>query len=260
MVSASRGKATEQEPGAEGGSAVISGRWPVEVGDVLIVEDEEDIARLIQLHLTREGFETRVAGSGRAAIEAMEEKRPAMVLLDIMLPDLDGLEVCRRMKSDAALGRVPIVMVTARGEESEIVEGLELGADDYVTKPFSPRVLMARVRAVFRRRREEESGRRFVVCEGALVIDDDRHKVWVDGEHIDLTVTQYGILRFLAQQPGFVRTRRQIVGSVWGQGAVLSSRAVDVHVAALRQRLGERGNVIETIRGVGYRLTEQPAE
>lgn len=221
---------------------------------VLIVEDEADIANLIHFHLTREGYQPQIAQSGRLALGALDQLRPDLVILDIMLPDLDGLEVCRKIKRDPATRQIPILMVSARGEESDIVVGLELGAEDYVTKPFSPRVLMARVKAVMRRR-ETDNVKEVVLGKGGLKIDPSRHIVEIDGEPIELTLTQYKLLHFLASRPGFVRTRDQIVTAVRGEGTVLSSRAIDVHVAALRQKLGQRGELIETVRGVGYRVS-----
>lgn len=224
-------------------------------GHVLIVEDELDIASLIQFHLQREGFQTVIAQSGRVALDLIEQTRPELVVLDIMLPDLDGLEVCRKLKRDPATNTIPILMVSARGEESDIVVGLELGAEDYVTKPFSPRVLVARAKAVLRRR-ETGNTSLMSLAGGAISIDPQRHTVSVDGEMLDLTLTQYKLLHFLALRPGFVRTRDQLVSAVRGEGTVLSSRAIDVHIAALRQRLGAYGEVIETVRGVGYRVSE----
>lgn len=219
---------------------------------VLIVEDEKDIAELMQFHLMREGYQPKIASSGRLALETAEQMKPDLVVLDIMLPDLDGLEVCRKLKRDPSLQQVPILMVSARGEESDIVVGLELGAEDYITKPFSPRIFMARVKAVLRRR--EGEGSRAISLGDCIRIDAARHQVEIDGRPVDLTLTQYRLLHFLAQRPGFVRTRDQIVTAVRGEGTVLSSRAVDVHVAALRQKLGDRGELIETVRGVGYRV------
>jgi len=225
---------------------------------VLIVEDESDIATLIQYSLGREGLRSRIVSAGRAALEAIRRERPDLVILDIMLPDIDGLEVCRQLQREPNARDLPIIMVSARGEESDIVAGLELGADDYVTKPFSPRVLMARVRAVLRRRdREEEDAGRITLADGAVVIDTLRHGVAVNGEDIDLTLTEYRLLQYLASRPGFVRTREQIVAAVRGEGTVLSSRAIDVHVAALRRKLGDRSDLLETVRGVGYRLADR---
>ncbi len=237
---------------------VDASKWgPVAMGKplVLIVEDEGDIADLIEFHLKREGYATRVVGSGDEALRQISRERPALILLDLMMPEIDGLEVCRRLKREPELRDIPIIMVTARGEESDIVVGLELGADDYITKPFSPRVLMARVKTVLRRTEPETTGH-LSIAGGAISIDEHRHVVRVNGEDVELTLTQYRLLHFLAQRPGFVRTRDQMVSAVRGEGAVLSSRVIDVHVAALRQKLGEFGDLIETVRGVGYRLAD----
>lgn len=225
---------------------------------ILIVEDEPDIAELIEFHLSREGFPTRIAPSGRVAMDMIRREPPRLVVLDIMLPDLDGLEVCRRLRRDARLRRIPVILVTARGEESDVVTGLEVGAEDYITKPFSPKVLIARVRAVLRRA-DGDSTARVALFGGAIVIDPATHSVTVRGEEADLTLTQHRLLAYLAARPGFVRTRDQIVAAIRGEGVILSSRVVDVHVAALRQKLGDLGDCIETVRGVGYRLTEPAA-
>ncbi len=225
--------------------------------NVLIVEDEKDIADLVSFHVTREGCAARIAQSGRMALAEVARSRPDLVILDIMLPDLDGLEVCRKLKRDGETRAIPILMVSARGEEADIVAGLELGAEDYVTKPFSPKVLLARVKAVLRRHDHGSSPQ--LSIGRAIRIDPARHEVSIEGKPIELTLTQYRLLHYLALRPGFVRTRDQIVSAVRGEGTVLSSRAIDVHVAALRQRLGERGDMIETVRGVGYRLTADKA-
>lgn len=223
---------------------------------VLIVEDDADIANLVRFHLEKEGFATRIAPSGSAALTAIEKEPPQAILLDIMLPDLDGFDVCRRLKRGAATRDIPIIMVTSKGEESDVVVGLELGAEDYITKPFSPKVLVARVRAVLRRHEAEPSGQ-ITLLAGEIVIDPARHAVKIGGMDVDLTLTQYKLLAFLASRPGFVRTRDQMVAAVRGEDAVLSSRAIDVHIAALRQKLGAMGEIVETVRGVGYRLSDQ---
>jgi two-component system phosphate regulon response regulator PhoB len=227
---------------------------------VLVVEDEPDIANLIEFHVSRAGYRTSVAASGRDALKAAERELPDLVMLDIMLPDVDGLTVCRKLKSGETTGEVPIIFVSAKGEEADVVSGLELGADDYVTKPFSPKVLLARIGAVMRRTQPEEVAERPLLVSGRLTLDPDRHLVKVDGAVIDLTLTQYRILDYLATRPGFVRTRRQIVSAVHGDGTVLSGRAIDVHVAGLRKALGDLAAAIETVRGVGYRLREDALE
>ncbi len=223
---------------------------------VVIVEDERDIAELIQYHVEREGHATLIAENGSDGLKIIRDETPSLVILDIMLPDLDGLEICKKLKREPATADIPIIMVSARGEESDIVVGLELGAEDYVTKPFSPRVLIARIKAALRRRVTDASGQ-ISLAGGDLTIDPARHTAKLKGRELDLTLTQYRLLHFLASRPGFVRTRDQIVAAVRGEDAVLSSRAIDVHVAALRQKLDGYGDLIETVRGVGYRLAEQ---
>ncbi len=223
---------------------------------VLIVEDDSDIAGLIEFNVAREGYRTQVTHSGVVAMEIIAKDRPDLVILDIMLPDLDGLEVCRRLKSDAVTDDICIIMVSAKGEEADVVAGLELGADDYVTKPFSPRVLLARMKSVLRRRPAEPSDR-IILDDGNLIIDPARHETIVNGKTVDLTLTQYEILHYLARRPGFVRTRQQIVSAVRGDDTILSGRAIDVHVAGLRQKLKGHGKLIETVRGVGYRIAER---
>lgn len=228
---------------------------------LLIVEDEIEIAELIEFHARRDGFETKVVHSGRTALEIIDRDRPDLVILDLMLPDVDGLEVLRRVGRLEKGADTPILVVFAKGDESDVVTGIELGADDYVTKPFSPKILMARIRNLLRRKDPEtnttsEAPDSFSLCGGMLVIDPGRHVVTIDGEPIELTLTEFGMLQYLAARPGFVRTREQIISAVHGRTTVLSSRTVDVHVTALRRKLGEFGDRIETVRGVGYRFAE----
>lgn len=228
---------------------------------VLIVEDEPAIAELIQFHLEREGMRTAVARTGRLALEAVKREPPDLIILDLMLPELSGMEVCRRLKQQESTRAIPVVMVTAKGEESDIVAGIELGADDFVTKPFSPRVLVARVRNVLRRHNtgttaDAEPSDRLVVAGGEIIIDSGRHTVTCRGALLDLTLTEFSLLQYLASRPGFVRTRDQIIAAVHGRNTVLSSRTVDVHVTALRRKLGDLGDCVETVRGVGYRFSE----
>ncbi|MBI1303969.1 MAG: response regulator [Phycisphaera sp.] len=227
---------------------------------LLIVEDEPEIAELIEFHAERAGMRARTIHSGRLALEVLRREKPDLVVLDLMLPDLDGLEVCRRMKQNEDTRSIPIVMVTAKGEEADVVAGIELGAEDYVTKPFSPRVLMARLRNVLRRHGPIEEtptrAERLVLLGGRLVIDIDRHEVTVESKKTDLTLTEFGILHYLASRPGFVRTRDQIIAAVHGKSTVLSSRTVDVHVTALRRKLDTLSECVETVRGVGYRFSE----
>ena len=222
----------------------------------LIVEDENEIADLVKFHLERDGMQVSVARNGRKAIEMVQGAGFDLIVLDLMLPDLDGLEICRRLKGQDRTKEIPVVMLTARGEESDIVAGLEMGADDYVTKPFSPRVLMARLRNALRKTGATEPTERIGLVNGRLLIDRERHVVTVDGQTIELTVTEFGILHFLALRPGFVRTRDQIISAVHGRNTVLSSRTVDVHVTAVRRKLGALGECVQTVRGVGYRFRD----
>jgi len=198
--------------------------------------------------------------SGKLALDAVRHDAPDVVVLDLMLPDLDGLEVCRRLKQNPDTRGIPILMVSAKGEETDIVSGIELGADDYVTKPFSAKILIARLKNILRRGEAGDSevtpAGRVTLRGGSLVIDAERHRVLCEGRPIELTVTEFGVLHHLASKPGFVRTRDQIIAAVHGKSTVLTSRTVDVHVTALRRKLGELSECIETVRGVGYRFAE----
>ena len=229
--------------------------------DVLIVEDEPEIAELIEFHLRREGIQSRIVRSGRKALEMIDRKRPDLVMLDLMLPDLDGFKICRRLKSSPETSGIPAVMVTAKSEDADVVTGIELGADDYVMKPFSPKVLVARVKNVIRRHADDTSGPRpaptcLRLAGDRLVIDSDRHEVRVDDRIINLTLTEFGLLQFLALRPGVVRSRDQIISRVHGRDTILSSRTVDVHVTAIRRKMGDLGSCIQTVRGVGYRFAD----
>jgi len=220
---------------------------------VIVVEDEEDLADLVALHLRRDGFRTTVCADGDSGMAAIEKEVPDLVVLDVMMPGLDGFEVCRRMRRSDRLADIPILMLTARGEDADVVTGLELGADDYVVKPFSPRVLVARARGLLRRG-EASAPEREVLTVGPLTIDSGRHEASLDGELVALTHTEFRILRYLASQPGRVRSRSDILEAI-GEPHVLE-RTVDVHVASLRRRLGAFGEQVETVRGVGYRLKD----
>jgi two-component system phosphate regulon response regulator PhoB len=223
---------------------------------VLIVDDEEDILELLEYNLAKEGYRVLRVASGEAALEATRKGRPDLVILDLMLPGLSGLEVCKGLKRDSRTAGIPIVMLTAKGEEADVVLGLELGADDYVVKPFSPRVLVARVRAVLRRSQEAETASDEPLKIHEIEINPGRHEVIADGTPIALTFTEFRILYFLARRPGWVFTRYQIVEAVRGEEYAVTDRAVDVQIVGLRKKLGRFGTYIETVRGVGYRFKE----
>jgi len=226
-------------------------------GRVLVVEDERDVAELIRYNLTREGYDVVVAGSGGDAIKQAREVQPDLVLLDIMVTQVNGGEVCRRLKQDAETRDIPVIMVTGRVEEGDKVLGFEMGADDYVTKPFSPRELVARVRAVARRGRREE--RPAQLKAGDLEIDRHRFEVRVKGRAIELTPKEFELLAILVGAPGRVFGREELLDAVWGRDGFVEPRTVDVHVARLRgkftaARLPVPG--VETVRGVGYRFRD----
>lgn len=223
---------------------------------ILAVDDEEDILELLTFSLAKEGYRVSGAATGEDALEAVTAQLPDLILLDLMLPGIDGLEVARRLKNDPNSKDIPIIMLTARGEESDIVTGLELGADDYITKPFSPRVLAARVGAVLRRESREPEEGTGVLRRHNIVIHPGRHEVLVQGKPVELTFTEFRILKFLAKRPGWVFTRAQIVDAVRGEDYFVTDRAVDVQIVGLRKKLGTAGRYIETVRGVGYRFKE----
>jgi two-component system phosphate regulon response regulator PhoB len=223
---------------------------------VLVVEDEVAIAELIEYNLLKAGYHVLLSNSGEAALALAKSELPALILLDIMLPGLDGLEVCRRLKREPGLRKIRVVMVTAKGEEDHIVAGLEAGADDYIVKPFSPRVLVARVEAVLRREVEPEMQGEDVIHAHSIEIHPGKREVRVDGDPIALTFSEFSILRFLASRPGWVFTRSQIISALHGDDHHVSEKTVDVHVLGLRKKFGKAGELIEAIRGVGYRFRE----
>jgi len=223
---------------------------------VLAVDDEESILELLQYNLTREGYRVTCVQTGEEAVEAARAQGPDLILLDLMLPGLDGLEVCRILRGDSATSLIPVVMLTAKGEESDIVKGLELGADDYITKPFSPKVLMARIKTVLRRKSKGLVDTAAPLTMHDVAIHPGRHEVLVGGEPVQLTLTEFKILHFLAGRPGWVFTRYQIVDAVHGTDYPVTDRSVDVQIVGLRKKLGHAGRYIETVRGVGYRFKE----
>ncbi len=227
----------------------------MEKGTILVVDDEEDIVELVELNLTREGYRVLGCTTGEKALEIAKLKLPNLIVLDLMLPGMDGLEVCRRLKRSPKTAHIPIVMLTAKAEEADIVAGLELGADDYVTKPFSGKILAARVRRLLRKA-AEPAGEQEVIQVHDLTIDPARHEVWAKDSKADLTRTEFDILHTLAKRPGLVLSRYQIVNAIHESGYVVTDRAVDVQIVALRRKLGPCGQYIETVRGVGYRFRD----
>ena len=221
---------------------------------IIVIEDEPDIQEVIVHNLLRDGYQVDATPNGERGLELVRRLEPDLVLLDLMLPGLDGVEICRRMKTDPRTRTVSIIMVTARGEESDVVLGLGLGADDYVCKPFSPRELMERVKAVLRRGplQDQQSRERIVV--GDVVIDAGRHEVRVAGRRIDLTASEFRLLHCLASQPGRVFTRDQLLNRVVGEDTFIDDRNIDVHVGAVRRKLGAHRYLVETVRGGGYRF------
>jgi len=224
--------------------------------EILIVEDDEDVMELIRYNLAKEGFNCDVAYNGQEALKKAQGMLPDLVLLDLMLPEVDGLEVCKRLKSSPQTEHIPIVMVTAKSDEADIVTGLELGADDYITKPFSPKVLVARVRAVLRRKTTEIPEKTTVIKIHDIQIDPGRHKVLIKDKAVELTSSEFGLLHFLAGRPGWVFTRYQIVDAIHGADYPVTDRSIDVQVVGLRKKLGPAGKYIETVRGIGYRFKE----
>ena len=223
---------------------------------ILVVDDEEDILELVRYNLQREGYQVAAAVSGEKALKMARQQPPDLIVLDLMLPGMDGLDVARHLKNDARCRQVPIVMLTAKGEEADVVTGLELGAEDYVTKPFSPRILLARIKAVLRRRGEPAAGDEAPIAVHELAIHPGRREVRVAGESVDLTYTEFQVLYCLARRPGWVFTRAQIVDAVRGDNYPVTDRSVDVQVVGLRKKLGAAGRYIETVRGGGYRFRE----
>jgi two-component system phosphate regulon response regulator PhoB len=230
-------------------------------GPILIVDDEDDLRDLLDINLRREGFRTTLAATATEALEQARKERPALVVLDLMLPDLSGTEVCRRLRADSTTAGVPIIMLTAKGEEIDRVVGFEVGADDYVVKShFSMREFVLRVRAVLRRHQtgsEPPAPERMV--HGSLEIDESGHRVYVGGQSIDLTATEFKLLTALARRPGRVQTRGFLLQEVWDLPPDLNTRTVDTHVKRLREKLGSASEHLQTVRGVGYRFSAQKA-
>jgi len=221
---------------------------------VLLIEDDQDIAELLTYNLEQEHYQVLHAGTGEKGLETARIQTPDVILLDLMLPGINGLDVCRTLKGDPATRSIPIIIITARTEEADVVSGLELGADDYITKPFSPRVVVARLRAILRRRQPTDDSAAIMVHN--ITVDPGKHQVTVDGETVSLTPTEFRLLRTLIARPGWVFTRYQLVNASRGDDVMITDRTIDVHVAAVRKKLGHHGKYLKTIRGVGYRFEE----
>lgn len=222
---------------------------------ILVVDDEEDIRELVELNLAPEGYELLACDTGECALDTARTKLPDLIILDLMLPGIDGLEVCKKLKGDSKTKSIPILMLTAKAEDIDVVIGLELGAEDYVTKPFSGKVLVARVRRILRRAAQPIDGSEILQIQN-LTIDPARHEVLIKGKLIQLTLTEFNVLHMLARRPGFVFTRYQIVDCLHGGNYVVTERTVDVQMVSLRKKLGTYGKSIETVRGVGYRFKD----
>lgn len=223
---------------------------------ILVVDDEKDILELIDYNLTRNGYRVKTVTSGEEALELIKENDYDLIILDLMLPGVDGFDICKIIKADKQKANIPIVMVTAKADEADKVAGLEIGADHYVTKPFSPRELLAIVKATLRRRPVKQEEEKPVIERGDLKIHVGRHEVSLRGEPIDLTHLEFRILLALAKKPGWVMTRYQIVDATRGEGVTVTDRSVDVHIVSLRKKLGDSNEFIETVRGVGYKFKE----
>ena len=226
---------------------------------ILVVDDEQDLVTTLQYNLEREAYQTRTAFDGTSALkEASKDPVPDLILLDVMLPDILGTEVCRQLRAQEKTQSIPIIMLTAKGEEIDRVVGFELGADDYVVKPFSVRELMLRVRSLLRRRQTESQAATQSLTFGALRVDVEGHQVWLDDEELNLTAIEFKLLSVLMNRRGRVQSRQQLLNDVWGIQADVTTRTVDTHVKRLRQKLGRMGDAVETLRSVGYRFRANP--
>ena len=222
---------------------------------ILIVDDEQDVLDLLVFHLQRAGYKTLTARDGATALQKARDHTPALVVLDLMLPEVEGTEVCKRLKADPKTARIPVFMLTAKAEELDRVLGLELGADDYLTKPFSPREVVLRVKSILRRAQGDGEPAE-VLKLGGIVVDRAKHEVTVKGKPVELTATEFKLLATLMERRGRVQSRDRLLNDVWGYEGDVDTRTVDTHVRRLREKLGKGADCIETIRGVGYRFTE----
>ena len=223
---------------------------------ILVVEDDKHIARLIRYNLEREGYQCSVVITGEDALEILDRDAIDLILLDVMLPKIDGFETCKRIRQQKELTNIPVIMLTARGEEIDRIVGFELGADDYMTKPFSPRELILRIRAVLRRGRAVECGKDILKA-GSIIIDIPRHIVKIDGVKIDLSPMEFKLLQTLVKRKGRVQSRDVLLNDVWGLSVEVTTRTVDTHIKLLRQKLGSCANIIETVRSIGYKIPDE---
>ncbi len=222
---------------------------------ILLVEDETDVVDLLTLQLRKAGgFLVSMANDGAEALKKARAELPALIVLDLMLPRMSGLEVCKVLKTDSATRHIPIIMLTAKAEEIDRIVGLEFGADDYVTKPFSPREMLLRIKAILRRGEPNDGAQN--LTRGAITVDSARHQVFVSGKRINLTAVEFKLLSMLMQRPGRVQARDRLLNEVWGYESAIDTRTVDTHVRRLREKLGKAASAIETVRGFGYRLRE----
>ncbi|MEK6645593.1 MAG: response regulator transcription factor [Candidatus Firestonebacteria bacterium] len=220
---------------------------------IAVVDDEQDILELVSLHLNKAGYKTQEFSQAKDFLKFMEKQHPQLIILDIMLPDTDGYEICKYLKSQDKFSSIPVIMLTAKAEEIDKILGLELGADDYVTKPFSPRELVARVKAVLRRQETKDETKTREIGD-ILLIDLDKYEVFVEGKKIDLTITEFRILEIFSSRKGLVYTREKILDNLWGQEKAILDRTIDVHIKNLREKLGKAGKFIKNIRGIGYKI------
>jgi len=223
---------------------------------ILIVDDEADVLELVEFNLKAAGYEVLTAANGTQALSKAKQHLPALVLLDLMLPEIDGLDVCKQLRADPATAAIPIIMLTAKSEEIDRVLGLELGADDYVTKPFSPRELALRIKNLLNRREDKETKREQIQI-GDLLLDIPRHEITFQGKQLDLTATEFKLMTVLAQRKGRVQSREQLLKDVWGYDSIIDTRTVDTHMRRLREKLGDASDYLDTVRGVGYRILDR---
>ncbi|MDR0842841.1 MAG: response regulator transcription factor [Acidobacteriota bacterium] len=227
---------------------------------VLVIDDEKDLLELVRYNLEKEGYRITTAEDGESGLRAAVRESPDIVIIDLMLPGMDGLDVCRRLREDPRTIKTPVIMLTAKSSETDRIVGLEIGADDYVTKPFSPRELAARIKAVLRRTSAQSQTQSPdaapALRRGGLTVDPTRRSVVCDGKNIDLTATEFRLLHLLAKHPGRVYSRAELIGGALGRDIVVSDRTIDVHITGLRRKLGDTGELVETVRGFGYRFRE----